>query len=448
MTATADSDLTFVDADGHVLEPPTGLQEFTVDEYRDRIWHLERDDAGTEWIVADGAAVPANTFTLAGAAGFTEEDKQRALEGEFPYSEACQYGWDPDLRIQAMDKDGIAVSVLYPTQMLAIQAWPDLDYAVASCRAYNDWLSDHCARGPAGRLYGVAVLPQQSVEASAEELRRVAGLPNIVGGFLRPNPTADWQHFNHEVYDPIWRAASDTNLALGFHPYLDAMLPGAAQGLRVGMLHMDTELRKTMPVEVGSAIPGLPTHIDNMAFVQAIANPVDMMTAITFITMGGVCERFPDAALRVPRGERRLDRAVAGAARPPRARVPVGHAGAHAHPVGVLPPPVLHQLRPRRGRPAAGRHPPVVRRRPHRVGVGLPAPRRQVPRRHRGADGGDRDPRRRRPPPDRRRERPPPLRPDLGSTGSAPPTIEPASATDTEQPLLTPVAWGRGGRSL
>ena len=32
-----------------------------------------------------------------------------------------------------------------------------------------------------------------------------------------------------------------------------------------------------------------------MAFSQAIANPVDMMTAITFMTMGGVCERFPDA---------------------------------------------------------------------------------------------------------------------------------------------------------
>ena len=117
----------------------------------------------------------------------------------------------------------------------------------------------------------------------------------MVGGFLRPNPTADWKHFHEEVYDPIWQAASDTNLALGFHPYLDAMLPGAAMGLRIGMLRMQTELRKQMPDMVGSAIPGLPTNIDNMAFSQAIANPVDMMTSITFMTMGGVCERFPDA---------------------------------------------------------------------------------------------------------------------------------------------------------
>ncbi len=295
MTATAETAFTFVDADGHVLEPPSGLQDFAPSEYRDRIWHLERDDSGQEWIVADGNRAPANAFTLAGAAGFTEEDKQRALEGAFPYSEACRHGWDPDLRIQAMDKDGIAVSVLYPTEMLAIQGWPDVDYAVASCRAYNDWLSDHCARAPDGRLHGVAVLPQQSIEASVAELERVAKLPYMVGAFLRPNPTADWKHFHHEVYDPIWRAAGDTNFAIGFHPYLDAVLPGVAQGLRVGMLGMDSALRDTaMSDEVGGAIPGLPPHIDNMAFVQAIANPVDMMTAVTFITMGGVCERFPD----------------------------------------------------------------------------------------------------------------------------------------------------------
>jgi uncharacterized protein len=295
MTATADAGITFVDADGHVLEPPTGLQDFAPSDFRDRVWHLERDDAGAEWIVADGQRLPANTFTLAGAAGFTEEDKRRALEGAFPYSEACQVGWDPDLRAQAMDKDGIAVSVLYPTEMLAIQGWPDVDYAVATCRAYNDWLSDHCQRAPKGRMYGAAVLPQQSAEASAEEMRRVADLPGIVGAFLRPNPTADWKHFWHEAYDPIWRAASDTNLALGFHPYLDAVLPGAARGLRVGRLRMQSDLREVIPEDVGGPIPGMGSEIDNMAFVQAIANPVDMMTTVTFLTMGGVCERFPDA---------------------------------------------------------------------------------------------------------------------------------------------------------
>ena len=290
--STTPTDLHFVDADGHVLEPPSGLQEFSGSEFRSRVWHVELDDDGREWVVAEGQRSPANTYSLAGVAGYTDEDKQRALEGVFTYSEVSRRGWDPKARIECMDADGIAVSVLYPTQMLAIQAWPDVDYAIRSCRAYNDWLSDHCAQAP-DRIHGVAVLPQQDIAAAAAELRRVADMPGIVGGFLRPNPSADWKPFSHEVYDPIWQAAADTDLALGFHPYLDAMLPGAAQGLRIGMLRMQTPLRQQMPDEVGSAIPGLGSGIDNMAFSQAIANPVDMMTALTFLTMGGVCERYP-----------------------------------------------------------------------------------------------------------------------------------------------------------
>ena len=283
--------LRFVDADGHVLEPPTGLQDFTTTDFRDRVWHVERD-GGAEWVVADGHRSPANVFSLAGVAGYTDQQKQDALEGRFTYSEVSHRGWDAKERIACMDADHIDVSILYPTQMLAIQGHDDVDYAVRSCRAYNDWLSAHC-EGSTDRVLGVAVLPQQSIEESAAELRRVAGLPGIVGGFLRPNPTADWKPFSDHVYDPVWTAAADTDLALGFHPYLDALLPGAARGLQIGMLRMQTPLRQQMPDEVGAAIPGMRSRIDNMAFAQAIANPVDMMTALTFITMGGVCERFP-----------------------------------------------------------------------------------------------------------------------------------------------------------
>ena len=299
MTATADTGFTFVDADGHVLEPPTGLQDFAPSGFRDRIWHLERDDAGAGVDRGRRQPLPGQHVHArgrgrvhrGGQAGARSTARSRTPR-------RARRGWDPDLRVQAMDKDGIAVSVLYPTEMLAIQGWPDVDYTVATCRAYNDWLSDHCERGPAGapvRRRGAAAAEHRG------ERRRAASAspscPHIVGAFLRPNPTADWKHFHHEVYDPIWRAASDTNFAIGFHPYLDAVLPGAAQGLRVGMLGMRTDAARAAIAgdEVGGAIPGMPPHIDNMAFVQAIANPVDMMTSVTFITMGGVCERFPDA---------------------------------------------------------------------------------------------------------------------------------------------------------
>ncbi|HMC53300.1 MAG TPA: amidohydrolase family protein [Acidimicrobiales bacterium] len=37
--------------------------------------------------------------------------------------------------------------------------------------------------------------------------------------------------------------------------------------------------------------------LTNIYFTQAIANPVDVMTAIWYITSGGVCERFPGTKL-------------------------------------------------------------------------------------------------------------------------------------------------------
>src|SRR5262245_38634168 len=134
MTAAATTTrFRFVDADGHALEPPTGLQEFSPLEYRERVWHVETDGDGPAWVVADGHRSPANVFSLAGVAGYSDEDKQRALEGVYTYGEVSRRSWDAKLRIECMDDDGIDVSVLYPTQMLAIQAHRDVDYAIATC---------------------------------------------------------------------------------------------------------------------------------------------------------------------------------------------------------------------------------------------------------------------------------------------------------------------------
>src|SRR5205823_2317720 len=52
MTNTPATGLQYVDADGHVLEPPTGLQDFAAAGFADRVWHVEVDDDGAEWVVA------------------------------------------------------------------------------------------------------------------------------------------------------------------------------------------------------------------------------------------------------------------------------------------------------------------------------------------------------------------------------------------------------------
>ena len=72
---------------------------------------------------------------------------------------------------------------------------------------------------------------------------------------LRPNPTADWKPFNDEVYDPIWQAACDTELAVGLHPFLDATCPARAVGLRINRLGN---------ADVPASATRAPIDIDNM----------------------------------------------------------------------------------------------------------------------------------------------------------------------------------------
>ncbi|MCE2389930.1 MAG: amidohydrolase family protein [Proteobacteria bacterium] len=286
------SELRFVDADGHIVEHPSAMLDFAPHAYRERVWHAETDANGDEWIVMNGAREPANVYVASAVAGFSEQDKARAFAGEIKFSDMPRGAYDPRARLEALDADGIDLTVLYPTGLLAIYNVEDLDFAKVMCRVYNDWLSDHCAQGD-GRLYGAAVIPQQDIEAAAAEVRRVAKLPHIVAAFLRPNPTADWKPFSDPVYDPLWEAFTETGLALGFHPLLSGDIPGAATGLRIKQLDFDTALNRG-ELDLRPALPGLNFGHNNHFFVQALSNPIDMMNTIAFVLGGGVCQRFPE----------------------------------------------------------------------------------------------------------------------------------------------------------
>ena len=59
MTTTApDRRLRYIDSDGHILEHPTAMPDYTPAEYRDRIWHIETDAEGEEWLHYDGNRLP------------------------------------------------------------------------------------------------------------------------------------------------------------------------------------------------------------------------------------------------------------------------------------------------------------------------------------------------------------------------------------------------------
>lgn len=278
-----DPELVYIDADGHLLEPPSDLIRYAPEEYRDTVWQVRREDDGKEWLVLEDMRMEAAVMALAGAGGFDEPTRVKAHSGQLGYLDLPDYCWKAAARLQALDDENISQCVLYPTMLLTFQHLRSIEFAEMQCRAYNDWLSDVCAEGK-GRLHGAAILPHLDPERAAAEIRRVAELPHIVAVHMRPNPAMDWKPFNHEVYEPIWRAASEVGLPIGFHPLSSNDLPGAIQGLRLARLGTSD-----IPVQDQEDYGA-----DNIFFAQAIGNPVDMMSAVTFLTAGGVLSRFPD----------------------------------------------------------------------------------------------------------------------------------------------------------
>jgi predicted TIM-barrel fold metal-dependent hydrolase len=291
---TTEPRLRYIDSDGHILEPPTGMLDFAPAAYRDRIWHVETEDDGTEWIRFDGERLPA--VGLAGTAGFSDEDVQKTINGEITYTQTRPAGWTASLRLADMDMDGIETSVLYPTFMLGLQSTKDVEFGRVQARAYNDWCAAHLEEGE-GRLFGAGALPPihepDDVPGLVDEINHVAALPGMVSVFMRPNPAIEWRYFNDPVYDPIWSALQDTELPVAFHPFLAADLPGACDGLKLARVRNPDGAYQSLEEYEAARADGV--TLTNVYFTQGIANPVDVMSSICYITSGGVAERFPGA---------------------------------------------------------------------------------------------------------------------------------------------------------
>ena len=247
-----------IDADGHVLEPPDFWPQYIDPQYRDRVPKLVVDTDGKERLLIEGRMIGgAKGLGFAGAIGA----RQGATSQDIRYIEGRKGGFDPHARIPDLDLDGIDAVCLYPTLGLLSGAISDPQLAGAVCRAYNRWLADYCKPYP-DRLFGVAMLPMQSVDLAIEEMRYARNQLGMRSGFLRPNPYNN-RMLGDPMYDPFWAEAQELDFAIGIHE-------GTGGMPAVGVERFES--------------PGA-KHI--------ISHTMEMMLASLSVIWGGVCERFP-----------------------------------------------------------------------------------------------------------------------------------------------------------
>jgi len=173
-----------IDADGHVTESTEQLAAYIDPAYRDYgVWPRAR------------------TY-------YSSDGWDRSVRGTLGEPAGDAKTW-----LEAMDKGGLASAVLYPTAGLGIGWVREPDFAVALCRAYNDFFQqEFMLKSP--RLKGIALLPLQEPAEAVKELRRAREL-GFVGAML---PAVGLRKpLGHDDFWPIYAEAERLGCMVGVH---------------------------------------------------------------------------------------------------------------------------------------------------------------------------------------------------------------------------------------
>lgn len=180
------------------------------------------------------------------------------LEGGAKRSRTGNVG--PREWVDFLDQTGIDWTVVYPTAGLAVGRIIAEDWAIAACRAYNNWLYEKFTK-VAPRIKGMALVPIQDVEAAIEEMRRAVRELGMVGVMLPSNGEGIKGHYGSKIYWPLYEEAEKLDCPLAVH---------------VGALH-----------HLGMDSIGV------YYAVHALGHPFGIMAQAAAMLSYGVFDRFP-----------------------------------------------------------------------------------------------------------------------------------------------------------
>ena len=208
-----------ISSDSHVTEPGDLWTKRVPAALRDRAPHIKRFDEGDAWIV-EGMSGPL-AFGWTSCAGLPPEQMKSWVR----FEDVRRGGYDPAVRIEEQDRDGVDAEVLYPTPALSIgiTAHPEEDYHLAMVRAYNDWLSEFASHAPE-RFGGMAMLPNRGgAKAAVAEIERVTGRPGIRGVVMGAYPNGTLALEPED--DPVWAVLNERKITLSIHVALTQTMP-------------------------------------------------------------------------------------------------------------------------------------------------------------------------------------------------------------------------------
>jgi aminocarboxymuconate-semialdehyde decarboxylase len=100
----------------------------------------------------------------------TEQGKADIMVGDRFFRHIYSACWDPEVRLQEMDRDGIDLQVMSATPVLFAYERP-IEHAIDCAQLFNDAALELCSRGK-GRLKSLCQVPLQDTDAACNELTR------------------------------------------------------------------------------------------------------------------------------------------------------------------------------------------------------------------------------------------------------------------------------------
>ena len=214
-------------ADSHVIEPPDLWTLHLDTKYRDRAPRLVSLDTGDWWFV-DGVRTMSVTGGTETGVRFDQPEK---LRRESRFVEVIKGAYDSTARLKDMETDGVAGEVIYPTLALNMWRHPDSELLTALFACYTEWVTEFC-RPSKGRLRPAAPINLDDIGEGVRSMERSARL-GAAAAMISVFPPEE-RSYGHPMYDRVWTAARDLDLAISLHVGTNRTLPPASMKDRTG----------------------------------------------------------------------------------------------------------------------------------------------------------------------------------------------------------------------
>ncbi len=195
--------------DSHFLEPADLWHQIMPKAQADRMPRTEMIADDEERVTVDGTSftrkVP-KIFTAKGATGETIAEMSHRPPGSR----------DVNLRLADLNDEGVWAEVMYQSIGLWCSLIEDPQLIRDASRAENEWLASEIQAVAPGRLVPAALMPMLQVSDAVAECLHAAevGLHIISLPTGSPDGTPD---YNDNSWEPLWAAAEEAKMVVGFH---------------------------------------------------------------------------------------------------------------------------------------------------------------------------------------------------------------------------------------